>query len=81
MSLRDVFARNLRRLRQARNLSQEQLAADADISREYLGALERSGYSASIDVIENLALALKVDAAELFLKGTPTGKTAFRPSR
>jgi len=68
MSLRDVFARNLRRLRQARKVSQEQLAADADISREYVGALERSGYSASIDTIEKLARALNVDPSELFAR-------------
>ncbi len=65
MSLRDVFARNLRRLRQARGLSQEELAAEADISREYLGALERAGYSASIDVIERLAKALRTDPVKL----------------
>lgn len=81
MSLRDVFARNLRRIRQGKGLSQEQLAADADISREYLGALERSAYSASIDVIENLALALTVDPAELLQKGTAAGKAGSRPSR
>lgn len=65
MSLRDVFARNLRRLRHARGVSQEELAADAEISREYLGALERSAYSASIDVIESLARALRVEPSQL----------------
>jgi transcriptional regulator with XRE-family HTH domain len=65
MSLRDVLARNLRRLRQARGLSQEALAAEAEITREYLGALERSGYSASVDVIERLAKALKVEPSRL----------------
>lgn len=68
MSLRDVFARNLRRLRHARGLSQETVALEAGISREYLGALERSAYSASVDVIERLAAALEVDAAELLAK-------------
>ena len=70
MSLRDVLARNLRRLRQAKGLSQEELAAVADISREYLGALERSAYAASVDVIERLARALQVDAAELFTRAS-----------
>lgn len=65
MTLREVFARNIRRLRHARGLSQEQLAADAGISREYLSTLERSGYSASIDVIERIAAALDVEPANL----------------
>lgn len=68
MSLRDVFARNLRRLRHAKGVSQEELAAEAEISREYLGALERSTYSASIDVIERLAQALAVEPAQLLEK-------------
>jgi transcriptional regulator with XRE-family HTH domain len=66
MGLRDVFARNLRRLRNAKGFSQEELASRASISREYLGSLERSRYAASIDVIEGLATALQVDPAHLF---------------
>jgi transcriptional regulator with XRE-family HTH domain len=65
MSLRDVFARNLRRLRHAKGFSQEELASRASISREYLGSLERSGYAASIDVIEGLAAALQVEPVHL----------------
>lgn len=61
MNLRDVFATNLRRLRHAKGMTQEDLADAAEISREYLSKLERSGYSASIDVIEQLAAALQVE--------------------
>lgn len=73
MSLRDVFARNLRRLRNAKSVSQEKLAADAEVSREYLGALERSAYSASIDVIERLARALQVEPAQLLDRSRQRG--------
>jgi transcriptional regulator with XRE-family HTH domain len=36
MDLRDVFATNLRRLRNARKLSQDDLAYEAEVSRSYL---------------------------------------------
>ncbi|MEQ1489063.1 MAG: helix-turn-helix transcriptional regulator [Terricaulis sp.] len=65
MSLREVFARNLRRYRIAAGLSQEALAADADIDRTYVGALERSVYSASIDMIEKLAKVIGVEPSKL----------------
>jgi transcriptional regulator with XRE-family HTH domain len=65
MSLREVFARNLRRYRIAAGLSQEALAADADIDRTYVSALERSVYSASIDMIEKLAKVIGVEPSRL----------------
>jgi transcriptional regulator with XRE-family HTH domain len=65
MSLRDIFARNLRTTRQARGLSQEALALKADVDRTYISALERGVYSATIDMIEKLASVLEVDAANL----------------
>jgi len=63
-----VFARNLRALRQARGLSQEELAHRAGIDRTYVSSLERCVYSASIDVVDQLAQVLNVDAAELLEK-------------
>lgn len=68
MSMRDTFARNLRRLRNDRGLSQEELADLADLDRTYISALERSIYAVSIDTFEKLAKALKADPLE-FLAG------------
>jgi transcriptional regulator with XRE-family HTH domain len=65
MKLREVFARNLRRRRLDRGLSQEELAHRADIDRTYVSALERSVYAASIDVLERLAEVLETDPAAL----------------
>lgn len=70
MSLRDVFARNLRRYRLEAGLSQETLAADADIDRTYVSALERSVYSASIDMIEKLAGVIGVEPSKLLERPT-----------
>ncbi|TXR49574.1 helix-turn-helix domain-containing protein [Phyllobacterium endophyticum] len=65
MEIREIFARNLRTLRQAKGLSQEELAHRAGIDRTYISALERNVYNASIDVVDRLAEALGVEAAEL----------------
>lgn len=68
MDIRQVFAANLRRLRHARNLSQEALAHEAQIDRTYVSALERGVYSASLDTIANLADALGVEPYELLIR-------------
>ncbi len=58
MRLRDTFAINLRRARNAANLSQDDLAHRVGMDRGYVSDLENSKYSVSIDMIENLAAAL-----------------------
>jgi transcriptional regulator with XRE-family HTH domain len=68
MDLRDVFALNLRRLRHAKGLSQDDLAYEAEVSRSYLSQLEKggkAGWYASLKIVARLAVVLKVDPAEL----------------
>lgn len=74
MDIRDVLALNLRRLRQAKGLSQEELAHQAEIDRTYVSALERSVYAAGIDVVDRLARVLGVEAADLLKRPTPKAK-------
>jgi transcriptional regulator with XRE-family HTH domain len=64
MRLRETVARNLRRLRQAKGLSQEELADRADINRNYVGMLEREQHAATIDMLEKLAAVLDTDPIE-----------------
>lgn len=71
MRVREVLALNLKALRQIQNLSQEDLAELAGIDRTYVSSLERSQYSATIDVLERLAMALGVKPAELLTEPTP----------
>ena len=65
MDIREIFAKNLRLARQAKGLSQEELAHRADIDRTYISSLERCVYSPSIEVLDRLAQALGVEAADL----------------
>ncbi len=70
MDLRGAFATNLRRLRNERGLSQDDLAYEAEVSRSYLSQLEKGAFYASLKVIGKLARALKAEPAE-FLKLPP----------
>lgn len=65
MSLRDIFARNLRKMREDKGFSQEELADEAGLHRTYIGLLERRKYDPSIKTIEKLASALEVEPASL----------------
>ncbi len=65
MDLREVFAANLRRLRHAKGLSQDDLAYEAEVSRSYLSQLEKGAFYASLKIIGKLAAVLEVEPAEL----------------
>ena len=65
MSARHVLAANLRRLRAERQMSQEDLALEADLHRTFVAHVERGARNISIDNIEKLAHSLQVPAFEL----------------
>lgn len=71
MAVQALVARNLRRLRVDRRLSQENLAVDASIDRTYVSRLERGLENPSIAVLERLANALGVRIVEFFVESDP----------
>lgn len=64
-SARNKFAENLRKLRQAKGWSQEQLAERADLHRTYIGSVERGERNITIDNMERLAAALDAKIQDL----------------
>ncbi|MGP0093717.1 MAG: helix-turn-helix domain-containing protein [Xanthobacteraceae bacterium] len=78
MDLRDVFAGNLRRLRHAKGLSQDDLAYEAKISRSYLSQLEKGAFYASLKIIGKLATVLEVEPAALLKLPEKKGKSRQR---
>ena len=76
MGLKQTVARNVRTLRLARGYSQEELSALAGINRNYTGMIERQQRSPTIDTIEKLAKALKVDADALLSTDRAKAQTA-----
>jgi transcriptional regulator with XRE-family HTH domain len=78
MKAQQLVARNIRRLRVARELSQESLAVDAGIDRTYVSRLERELENPTIGVLEKLAGALGTDIAEFFNRSA-IGRGPIKP--
>jgi transcriptional regulator with XRE-family HTH domain len=76
MDLRQVFAANLRRLRHAKGLSQEDLAYEADVNRSYMSKLEKGASFPGLEIIGKLASVLGVEPARLL--ELPTRKKTRR---
>lgn len=75
-----MLALNLRRYRRASGLSQEELAHRAGIDRTYISSLERSLYAAGIDVVDRLARAMGIEAADLLQRPVPANRRRARSS-
>lgn len=60
------FGKHLRNLRKANNLSQEDLANDADIPILQVGRSRRGEFNTTFPTIYVLAEALKAEIADLF---------------
>lgn len=63
--IRILFASNLRKIRRLKDISQEALAFDAELSRAYVSDIERGKRSVSIDVMGKIADALGVHISTL----------------
>jgi transcriptional regulator with XRE-family HTH domain len=59
------IAKNVKRMREKRGMTQETLAAKVDIHRVYLAKIETAVKAPSLDVLEKLAKALKVTVGAL----------------
>lgn len=66
MDLRLRIGLNLQNLRRARQLSQEELAARADVNQSYLSDIERGVRNPSVMVLDRIAKALSIDPEEFF---------------
>lgn len=80
MDIREDFARNLRKFRRQKGLSQEVLAHEAGVDRTYISALERCVYSASITMVEKLATVLGVEPVDLLQRSPKAGRTKSKPT-
>ena len=65
MDIRTVLARNLKRIREERGYSQEDLAFRADLHRTYVSGVERGVRNPTIVIVQKLAEALEVEARDL----------------
>ena len=68
-AIKNTLARNLRRLRLRRELSQEALADLAGLHRTYIGSVERSERNVTLSSLEVIATALGVTVPQLLSDG------------
>ena len=60
------FGNVLRKIREARHLSQEEFAGLCDISRAYYGRLERGEHSITLDLCYKISETTGLSMSELF---------------
>ena len=65
MDLARVLGRNVRELRLARGLTQEDLEGLTGLKRSYISDMERGERNPTVKAIQRLAEALEVEPAEL----------------
>lgn len=80
-SARARVAFNLRRLRHARGLSQEELAHLARLDRVTIGLIERNTKGVLLATLDDLAAVLKTDVGEFLAPIPPEGLSEERPVR
>ena len=65
MDVRARIGLNVQRLRRAKDLSQEELSARANVHQTYLSGVERGVRNPSVMVLERIAKALGADVEDL----------------
>ncbi|WDN90883.1 hypothetical protein BuS5_03854 [Desulfosarcina sp. BuS5] len=60
-----IISNNIRKLRKAQGLSQEQLAELSNLHRTYIGAVERAERNITVNSLDKIAKALNTDAKNL----------------
>lgn len=63
-----VLGGNVKTLRLSHNLSQEELAFEANLDRTYISQIERGVGNPSVLVLVKIAVILGVDVPDLFIK-------------
>jgi len=65
MDIKAVVGRNVKQHREAKGLSQEQLAFEADLHRTYVSGVERGIRNPTVLIVAKLADALGVEPSKL----------------
>lgn len=73
MDMRKIVGQNVRRVRQEKELTQEQLADISGFSQQYISSLEHGRRNPTVITLYELAQALGVSHVELVQQGESNG--------
>jgi transcriptional regulator with XRE-family HTH domain len=76
MGLKQTVASNVRTLRIERGYTQKELSKLAGINHKYAGMIEREERSPTVDTLEKIAMALKVEPVALLTGSCLKAKNA-----
>ncbi|VDC19139.1 anaerobic benzoate catabolism transcriptional regulator [Pseudogemmobacter humi] len=65
MDIKAVVGRNVRRYREQKSISQEELAFDTDLHRTYVNGIERGVRNPTVLIVGKLAVVLGVEPRKL----------------
>jgi len=66
MDIKEMMGQRIKSLRQANNMTQEELSEKAGITAKYLSSIERGHENPTLDTLIHIAGALGVDLSDLF---------------
>ncbi len=65
-SLREILSKNIRKYREDRHFSMEELSLLLEVDNSYISKLEKSKVNITIDKLEKLAQILGIEVVDLF---------------
>jgi transcriptional regulator with XRE-family HTH domain len=81
LSARQIFSQNVRKVRIAKGLSQEDLAELSGLHRNYVGGVERGERNISVDNMDKIAKALSTTIPKLLQNASSSAKSSKGGSR
>jgi len=67
MDIRRQVGKNIKKLREKRGWSQEELSFEAELHRTYVSGVERGVRNPTVTVLQKIATALGVSASKLLI--------------
>ena len=65
-SIREILSKNIRKYREDRYFSMEELSLLLEVDNSYISKLEKSKINITIDKLEKLAQILEIEVVDLF---------------
>lgn len=67
MIIQHFLGANVRKIREAKGWSQDKLADESGLHRTYISGIERGVRNPTVEIVQQIATALKVNISDLFI--------------